>query len=304
MIDKFLQILLVLLVAMLAPRRGELGDGEFVELDGGKRIRIERRFPATPRQPGEPVYVLMGGLTAGIDSLAELRTEIGPGARTLAYDRGGIGRSTPSENGEPRDARQIAAELRQVLAKAGVEGPCVLVAHSIAGPYARVFAHEFPQQVRAIVLLDPLMEDEWSRVSAASREGDEAYFFRSLPLQVLRSLVARREAPTDAWHWLGAWREARGVYASLAQARGATLAASTRVVVVSAGVYSGASLDPATSARDLATVQELHGDLARSTGGLHVVIPEADHGSLLAAPHAARVAALIRAAGQDAESVH
>jgi pimeloyl-ACP methyl ester carboxylesterase len=60
----------------------------------------------------------------------------------------------------PRDGRQIAAELRRALELAGLRPPYVLVGASLGGPYVRVFAGLYPDDVAALVLVDPTPDIE------------------------------------------------------------------------------------------------------------------------------------------------
>lgn len=83
--------------------------------------------------------------------------------RTVAYDRAGIGFSPPGP--KPRDARQIASELHTALQNAHIVPPYVLVGHSFGGPFIRVFAGMYPNEVAGMVLVDPTQEEaiEWVR---------------------------------------------------------------------------------------------------------------------------------------------
>ena len=50
-------------------------------------------------------------------------------------------------------------ELRELLRAAGVPAPYVLAGHSLGGLYARHYAQRFPDEVAALLLLDPAHED-------------------------------------------------------------------------------------------------------------------------------------------------
>lgn len=97
-------------------------------------------------------------------------------ARTVTYDRAGIGFSPPGP--KPRDARQIARELHTALQNAHVAPPYVLVGHSFGGPFIRVFAGMYPNEIAGMVLVDPTQEEaiEWVRTRHnwhGKQEGDE-----------------------------------------------------------------------------------------------------------------------------------
>ena len=54
-----------------------------------------------------------------------------------------------------RTIENITSELHQVLAKLQVNGPVILAGHSVGGIYARFYANEYPDEVSAIVGIDP-----------------------------------------------------------------------------------------------------------------------------------------------------
>ena len=51
-------------------------------------------------------------------------------------------------------SQDVAEELHVLLGKISVPGPYILVAHSLGGWHARVFAHLYPQEVAGMVLVD------------------------------------------------------------------------------------------------------------------------------------------------------
>jgi pimeloyl-ACP methyl ester carboxylesterase len=91
----------------------------------------------------------------------EIWNRVQPGvarfARTVSFDHGGHWGSEPGSR--PRDAHQLALELRAALRQAGVAPPFVLVGYSMGGIYARVFTGMFPAEVAGILLVDPSMEE-------------------------------------------------------------------------------------------------------------------------------------------------
>jgi pimeloyl-ACP methyl ester carboxylesterase len=54
----------------------------------------------------------------------------------------------------PRDPADVVTELHDVLAAADVPGPYALVGHSIGGAFNVLYAHTFPDEVRALVIVD------------------------------------------------------------------------------------------------------------------------------------------------------
>ncbi len=102
---------------------------------------------------GSPAVVIETGSGETYASWLPLMGELARETRVCAYDRAGYGRSEPGPL--PRGAGREADELRLLLQKAGVEGPYVLVGHSLGGLNAQVFASKYPDLLAGAVLLDP-----------------------------------------------------------------------------------------------------------------------------------------------------
>jgi pimeloyl-ACP methyl ester carboxylesterase len=82
--------------------------------------------------------------------------------RVCAYDRPGTvrysdpiaitDRSTPAPM--PRTARDVVRDLHTMLDAARIPGPYLLVAHSLGGLFARLYAQTYPDQVRGVLFVD------------------------------------------------------------------------------------------------------------------------------------------------------
>lgn len=93
----------------------------------------------------------------------------------MIYDRAGTGWS--DDIALPRQAAEVAAELRGLLNAAGIEPPYVLVGHSLGGAYIRRYAQLYPGEVAGLLFLDPAHE------GYASMPG------QSLPAQIRQGLA-------------------------------------------------------------------------------------------------------------------
>lgn len=123
---------------------------------GGHRLRM------LVSGTGSPTIVLEDGIGNGIDLQADLQAELMKRSTVVTYDHAGTG---GSESGPlPRDATQIARELRLALQDAGQKPPFLLMGSSIGADYIRVFAHQFPTDTAGLILLDPT--PEWERMFA------------------------------------------------------------------------------------------------------------------------------------------
>jgi len=139
---------------------------------------------------GAPTVVFEAGFGGGIASWSTLQAEIAKFARTVSYDRAGLGRSEMGP--KPRSARQIALELHAALEKAEIKPPYVLVGHSLGGVYVRIFTDMYPKEVAGMVLVDPSQEafEEWARVHLAAEEKEEAAAIARAPEGVRAELAA------------------------------------------------------------------------------------------------------------------
>jgi len=101
---------------------------------------------------GSPTVVLDSGWGDFSAQWARVQQEVSSATRVCAYDRAGMGWSEMGP--EPRDAKQITSELHTLLRGAGIEGPYVLVGHSLGGLSMQTYAHRYPDEVAGVVLVD------------------------------------------------------------------------------------------------------------------------------------------------------
>lgn len=71
---------------------------------------------------------------------------------SFSYDRAGILWSERGDN--PKSGEKIAEELHQLLEKANIPKPYILVGHSFGGMLLRFFANQYPKEVGGIILVD------------------------------------------------------------------------------------------------------------------------------------------------------
>jgi pimeloyl-ACP methyl ester carboxylesterase len=77
-------------------------------------------------------------------AFAWLQAALAEHATVVAYDRPGYGWSTPVDR--PVDATATADDLREALGSRSLEGPYLLVGHSLGAFYVRTFAARYPEQ--------------------------------------------------------------------------------------------------------------------------------------------------------------
>ncbi len=98
---------------------------------------------------GNPVVMIVGAGNSFDWSLVQ--PAVSGFARVCAYDPSG---SVWSDPGPPPDCDGRVIEIHKMLANAGIDGPLVLVGHSIGAVFARLYAGRYPAEVRGMVLID------------------------------------------------------------------------------------------------------------------------------------------------------
>ncbi len=111
---------------------------------------------------GSPTVVVDAGNGDFSLGWSLVQPEVAGFTRICTYDRAGYGWSDSGP--QPRSAEQIANELHTLLSNAGIEGPYVLVGHSMGGYDVRMYAHLFPNDVVGMVLVDAGHEEQFSRL--------------------------------------------------------------------------------------------------------------------------------------------
>jgi len=119
--------------------------GQMVDV-GGYRLHINCTGE------GSPTVVIEAGWGDSSASWGWVQPEVAKTTRICTYDRAGMGWSESSP--EPRTAREYAQELHTLLIKANEPGPYVLVGHSMGGFTVIVYAHDYPDEVSGLVLVD------------------------------------------------------------------------------------------------------------------------------------------------------
>ena len=124
-----------------------------VSLRGAITEQIDSRRVeyALVRHDTAPV-VFENGLGATINSWAKVFPEISKDATAFVYNRPGYGKSELAST--PRDGLHIADELRLLLRSKDLKPPYILVGHSLGGLYMQLFARRYPDEVKALILVD------------------------------------------------------------------------------------------------------------------------------------------------------
>lgn len=135
---------------------------------------------------GAPTVVLDAGLGGSSLDWALVQPELSRATRTCSFDRAGMGWSDLGQG--PRSPEHIADQLDVLLDRADIDGPYVLVAHSLAGKNARVFAMRHPEDVVGLVLIDARHEYVDEQTTASEQQA----FLAALDGQSFQYAAARR----------------------------------------------------------------------------------------------------------------
>ncbi len=159
--------LTMLFVSTILSAQPALTNDQFIVLDGHK----------THYQSGGngPVTVVFeSGYGDNLSSWNSIYSEVGSFAKVFRYDREGLGLSeSVAPNQQPKDFKQIARRLHELLKSASINPPYVLTAHSFGGEVARAFATLYPDEVQGLVLVDAQNEFTGSDLTRQQKIDDE-----------------------------------------------------------------------------------------------------------------------------------
>lgn len=128
---------------------------------GGRRLYIKCSGVA---RKGVPIVVMDAGMGNTSDVWSLVQPKVAQFARVCSYDRAGIGKSDRAP--QAHTSEDIVNDLHNLLAKAEIHPPYVLVGHSLGGMNARLYASKYPKEIIGMVLVDSTHEDETDRMIA------------------------------------------------------------------------------------------------------------------------------------------
>jgi pimeloyl-ACP methyl ester carboxylesterase len=229
---------------------------------------------------------------------AWIQPEIAKHTRVCSYDRAGMGWSDSGP--QPRDAKQVTIELHTLLTNAGISEPYVLVGHSAAGLYARMYAAEYPEEVVGMVLVDPGHPDMDTRIPALQAQNASdaslvntmrvlSYFGLPRLLGVgknnAQGLPPQQAAEVNVFasrpqHWATILSLINSTSATYDEVRATGSLENMPLVVISANTAWFTKGAPADDARN--TLNDLQSEIAGlSTNSSHRIVDGATHGSLV-----------------------
>jgi pimeloyl-ACP methyl ester carboxylesterase len=167
-----------------ARERGRFGaPGRLADI-GGRRIHLMEAGQ------GSPTVVIVPALGEAVLGYLALSRGVAGYTRACVYDRAGIGWSDRPPRGRGTFA-DMADDLHDALAAAGIAPPYVLVGHSMGGIIARDFAVRYRSDVAGMMLLDSSHEAQAGRLPGSARRALRSALRWCLQPMGLRRLAAR-----------------------------------------------------------------------------------------------------------------
>ena len=165
----------------------------------GKMIAVaQHKLHVNCQGQGSVVVILEAGLNDFSIHWHRLQPLLSQHTITCSYDRAGLGWSEPSEN--QSTLRNKVNDLRDVVQAVGSGQPLILVGHSFGSMITRLYAQQYPENVRALILVDPANEHMAERIPGY-QEAIESAATQFKGLQPIASLglmaLAKNSIPAD-----------------------------------------------------------------------------------------------------------
>jgi len=137
---------------------------QYIAVDGARRLFLDCKGY------GKPTIIFDSGAGSTGANWGAVQAILARNNKACFYDRAGMGYSDgPSR---PTTPSNVVDDFHHLIQKANIETPFVLVGHSRAGLYDTLYALRYRSQIAAMVLLDPVVAqnyDENLAISASER---------------------------------------------------------------------------------------------------------------------------------------
>jgi pimeloyl-ACP methyl ester carboxylesterase len=111
---------------------------------------------------GSPTIIFESGLGTPLNNWDKIQTSISANYKTISYDRKGLGESPVTDN--QRTLENLVSDLDILISQNKIDGPIVLVGHSLGGHIVRKYQELFPSKVAGLFLIDPTNEYVYEEV--------------------------------------------------------------------------------------------------------------------------------------------
>jgi len=147
------------------------------------------------RKSTAPVIIFENGMGVDLGNWKEIIAQVSAMAPVFAYDRAGIGKS--DKIFQMPTAKFVSESLHDILKKLNIAPPYILVGHSLGGLYIRSYAGFYPEEISALVFIDPAdfteTKNDWNNIfrkmGLSEKKIDEMLYNRLYrPIQKIDSL--------------------------------------------------------------------------------------------------------------------
>ncbi|HVT61610.1 MAG TPA: alpha/beta hydrolase [Thermoanaerobaculia bacterium] len=250
------------------------GAAEMIDVGG---YRLHLRCAGT----GSPVVVMDAALGESMRTWDKVWPAVAKTTRICMFDRAGMGWSDAGPL--PRTSARMADELRILLTAAHVEGPYILVGHSLGGLNMRLFAGRNAKAIAGIVLVDSGHPEQFRRMPAKSAHelADTIHRLRWLiwtapfGLPRLLGLCGGEPQPHCSLYLKTALAEFAGLPQTIAEVSQVRTFGDTPLIVLSQDPHLKTGW---MSEEEKATWNELQVELLRlSSNSSRVIAPQSHH---------------------------
>ena len=135
------------------------------------------------KEDGKHTIVAMAGLGMGDCSVSmrQMTACLEEDNQVVFVDRAGYGLSDDTSN--DMTLEHIVEDYRKALKNSGLEGPYILMPHSVGGVYATYWVSNYPEEIEAVVFIDG------TRLSENAYVGDEDEYASTWPDYAMASLM-------------------------------------------------------------------------------------------------------------------
>lgn len=122
-----------------------------------KKANVEIvKFNTLIKGTGSPTIIFESGLGTPLNNWNIIQENISTNYKTISYDRKGIGGTPVTDS--PRSIENLVMDLDTLISQNEIDGPIVLVGHSLGGHIVRKYQQLFPSKIVGLFLIDPTNE--------------------------------------------------------------------------------------------------------------------------------------------------
>ncbi len=114
------------------------------------------KFNTLIKGTGSPTIIFESGLGTPLNNWDSIQTRLSNNYKTISYDRKGIGQSPATD--DLRTIENLVNDLDILISQNKIDGPIILVGHSLGGHIVRKYQQSFPTKVAGLFLIDPTNE--------------------------------------------------------------------------------------------------------------------------------------------------